>query len=103
MADEKLDKYISKLTQDIGDLSADIKKKETCFPTTIAIAIATPFVLWIILYFMKPSIVMKQDGDKQVRNTTKIFMWTIGLSILVWGGLYGYSKYFGSGKICSRK
>ncbi len=64
--------------------------------------VVVPLVIFVILYLMSPSFVMTQEivketanPDKSIRSSGKVFMWTIGLTLLVWGAIYGYCRYKG--------
>lgn len=70
-----------------------IKTKETAIPMSVMIGAAVPFIILIILYVLQPKFVTKKEGDKQVRDGTKIFYWTLGLTIVIWGAMYGWVYY----------
>jgi hypothetical protein len=57
--------------------------------------IAIPLILFVLLYMLSPSFIMKTENEKKMRDGSKLFMWTAGLTVLSWGGLYGYYKYKG--------
>lgn len=78
------------------------KSLNDCVPKVVIYGAVAFVAVWLILYFMQPKFVKSQDGDKLVRNKSKVFFWTLGLSALLWAGLYAWSKYgSGAGLICA--
>lgn len=62
---------------------------------TMMISCAVPIVVFLGLYSFSPSIVMEEDNGKPVRSTKKVLMWSTLITILIWGGIYGYNSYKG--------
>jgi hypothetical protein len=63
----------------------------TCFPTLTVIAVAIPIAVFLGLYFINPKLVQVKDGIKQVRSNTKVFLWTVVFTLILWAALYTYS------------
>ena len=88
----------------VQQLQAELEKakaalsSETCTPLTTIIAVVTPVVIFLALFFVTPSFVTVDDEGKPVRNIKKVFMWTVGLTLVVWAGLYGYTRYTSGGQ-----
>lgn len=85
--------------------SRKLALKEWCFPTLMIAGIVAPFVILILLYFLQPSFVQKQDGDKYVRDGRKIFYWSMAMTLILWLGFYLYSYCMGfnaANMLCSR-
>jgi hypothetical protein len=82
----------------------DQENIERCLPMTWIIGIATPFLIWLVLYFTSPSIVQRRDSNRYVRDSGKVFMWTVGATLVVWVGLILYSYCIGNRKVmfCSK-
>ena len=75
----------------------------SCSPTMMVAAVAVPIVVVLLLYFFKPSFVQKKEGGKLARDKSKIFMWTVGITLVLWGAMYGitYAGYGGSSVVCT--
>lgn len=65
-----------------------LTSKERSLPTIVIVGAVIPFVLLLVLFLVQPSIVQKKEGNKYVRDSKKIFYWTIGLTLVAWLGLY---------------
>lgn len=85
----------AQLEQSIAKTSQTLKAKERCFPTMLIAAAVFPLIIFGILFFWQPSIVQRKEGSKNVRDNKKVFYWTLGLTVLVWAGMYGYSYWAG--------
>lgn len=96
---------IERLQASLDEKTKSVSAKEKCFPTLLVTGIAVPFLLFIILFFLKPSFVQKQEGNKYVRDHRKIFFYSMALTLLVWLGMYLYSYcigYSNAGMVCTR-
>lgn len=89
---------LSQQIEKINKASESALKKEKCFPTTTVAAIAAPFIAGLGLYFLQPSFVQKQEGGKYVRDSKKILLWTLGLSMIVWIALFLFTYCKGGAK-----
>jgi hypothetical protein len=85
---EGLEKKLQEATQGVS-------KQDSCFPTLMVIGIAIPFVLLLLLFFLQPSFVQKKEGTKYVRDGKKVFYWSLGITLVMWVGLYLYSYCLG--------
>lgn len=86
---------VAQLEQSIAQTSQTVKSKERCIPYMIIAGAIFPVLLGLILYFAQPAIVQTKEGGKMVRSTKKLFYWTIGITLLVWCLMYGYSWWSG--------
>src|SRR5690348_15878779 len=94
---------MSAFDQEIDQLSKQLGMEGPgCFPTMIIVAIAIPIVLWLLLYFVSPSFVQVKDGSSFVRSNKKVVMWTFGLSVVLWLGLwlFTYCQGYQSHQLC---
>ncbi len=83
-----------------------IESKEKCFPIMIIIGAVAPVLVWLVLYFLQPSFVQKKEGDVYVRNNTKVFYWTVLITLIIWVAMYLFSFCSGSKAIpmfCTRR
>jgi len=110
----ELEKQISNLTEKLENTpvspvtpSSTSNLKENicstlkhCSLKLYSIVAVIPVVLFMFLYFVKPRFVKSKVGSKYVRSNKKVFSWTIFLSIILWGFVYGYNKYNSLGYIC---
>jgi hypothetical protein len=88
MSSSPFQEKIQKLQAATEEGQRKLESKERSIPTQVIIGIAIPFVVLIVLIFVQPSIVQKKEGSKYVRDSTKIFYWTVGLTLAGWLGLY---------------
>ena len=79
---------IQKLQAATEEGQRKMEAKERSIPTTVIIGAIIPFVLMLFFFIVQPSIVQKKEGGKYVRDTKKMFYWTIGLTLVSWLGLY---------------
>ena len=66
----------------------------SCMPKTLIVGIVAPLLIFLVLFFWAPGLVQKKEGEKSRRDGKKVFGWTVGLTLLVWAGLCGYSQYY---------
>jgi hypothetical protein len=97
---------VEELQRELDADASKISLKEKCLPTVIIIGIAIPFVIWGALFFFATKIpfVSKQEGQKRVRQNSKVFYWTLGFTLLTWVGMYIWAWMIGydiGGMICS--
>ena len=83
---------IDKLQDDLQTISINeninINEKSTwCVSYEMMISIAAPIITLLVLYFWSPSFVMS-DGKL---SWSKVLMYTVGVSVLVWGSVYLYN------------
>ena len=96
---------VSELQSHVSAVTDQASNKEKCVPTMLIAGIVTPFLVWILLYFLQPSFVQKKEGAKYVRSGTKVFYWAIIISVVIWIAMYlftwckGYDK---AAMICRR-
>ncbi len=100
---DKYSKRIEILESKLRKTGEKMSKKETCWPFHVILGGITPFLIGIILWFVKPGFVTKKDGSDVVMDYSKVLMWDIGITIILWAALYGHYYYFGSsGKVCAK-
>ncbi len=90
---------LDKLTDALDASTRRVSVKDQCFPTVIAIGVVVPFATMLVLFLTKPKFVQKKEGNKSLRDSTKIFWYTLGLTMLIWGGMYVANKYHGFDKL----
>ena len=57
-------------------------------------AAVVPVLIAGVLYTMQPKFVSKKcKGGKTKLVVSKLIKWTVGITILLWMGLYGYMRY----------
>lgn len=89
-------------SQRVADLQARIDNasakyaKSKCMPTALLIGLAVPIIVGLVLYIFKFKFVSKKDeaGD-MVRDTKKIFIYTLVITAVAWAILYGVVQYYG--------
>jgi uncharacterized membrane protein len=62
-------------------------------------AIATPIIAFLGLYLLSPGFVCtgpvkNSKNKKSVRSTKRVFLYSLGISVLVWLSMYTYTSYF---------
>lgn len=78
-----------------------LKSKVSCLPSSFVYAIITFIALWAGLFVLSPKFVCRKEGDRYLRDNTKVFFWSLGLGVAVGVGMMVYGKYRGTGAICS--
>lgn len=86
-----LERRIAELEQQLNEGPASTDKSGNS--NIYIIGIIIPIVVWLFLYFWKPSIVRDKEGDHEPRNTTKVFFYTVLITALAWGALYILKRY----------
>jgi hypothetical protein len=84
---------VQKLTLELKN-AQDVMASESYMSTSMIIAAITPIVVFLALYFIDFKYLQKEEGGVSVRDVKKIFLVTALISALVWGGIYGYTKYY---------
>lgn len=74
---------------------------EKCIPMTSIAAAVAPVLFFLALYFITPGFVRRSEGGKEVRDMKKVFMWTVILTLVSWGGMYLFT-YYQSASVCAR-
>ena len=91
---------MSTLQSRVDDLKAELDDVETttkggnwmkCMSVTLMAGIATPFILALVLYFLKPGFVQKKKGSTTVRDSKKLIQWTVVFTVVIWISLYLYT------------
>lgn len=71
-----------------------IKSDKKEIPWKMVIGVASPVLIFALLYIIQPKMVKKKEGSQHVRSNTRVFVLTLVLSALVWGGIYLYNRYY---------
>jgi len=87
---------VKQLEQELAKAQTSIATS-SCISGTIILAVAAPIVSFLALYLIKPWFV-DEDGGKSERSLKKVIMWTVVLTLITWGCIYGYSVYTGGPK-----
>ena len=101
---------LSQKIQELQDITAEgerkIGAKERCVPTMAIAGAVIPLLAFLFFFFLQPGVVQKKEGNKFVRDGKKVFYWTIGVTLVLWVGMYiftycrGYQK---SSMFCLKK
>lgn len=95
----------SKFRDTYNKLSAELDGKKTswmnCINMLWVIAILIPIIIGLLLFFVNPSFLQKKEGGKQVRNMKKFWIWTISVTLVLWGLLFLYTYCAGYDKVSS--
>ena len=94
----RLKRELDLLEQSSGDAP------EKCIPTMYIAAGIAPVLVFLILWFLSPGFVQKKEGEKYSRSTSKVFMWTLLSTAMLWIGMYvfTYCDSFVNTSICAR-
>jgi len=95
MSNLSFEEKVEQLQQELDSVSKCINTQDKCLPITLIIAALTPVVVALALYFGKFGFVTKKEGNKVVRSASKIFQYTIILTVVVWIILFGVLYGFG--------
>lgn len=87
-----------------GDSIANLQKKvedlagvsqANCFPTVLVSAILTPVIVWVILYFLQPNFVRRQEGNASLQDNSKVLVYTIIITAIIYAVGFGVSYFAG--------
>lgn len=101
-----LQKRIDELSRLIRQKKEAISRKERCLPTMLIAGVVAPIIVWLLLYFIQPRFVQTKEGSKYTRSNTKVFYWTILVTVIIWVGMYLWTWCQGYGNIsmlCARR
>lgn len=90
---QQLEKELAKNAKSLEDTVAPASSGMSWL--TIS-AITAPIVVFLSLYLFSPKFVClpaSKNSKKSVRSTKRVFLFSLGVSILIWMSLYGYSQY----------
>lgn len=97
---------VNELQAHINKANGKIANKEKCIPTMTIVAAVIPFIVWALLFFLKPSFTMQDKNGEYVRNGKKIALWTTVTTGTLWLALYLFTYcrgYKGSSAFCKKK
>lgn len=97
---------VAGLQKEITAVAGKAAGKEKCIPTMLIAGIVAPILVWVLLFFLQPSFVQKKEGVKYVRDNTKVFYWTVLVTVVIWIAMYLFTYcqgYEGAAMLCSRK
>lgn len=103
---EGFKKKVEEIQSQLEKMSTKANSKEKCIPTMLIAGVVTPLLLFMLLFFLKPSFVQKKDGNRYERDNTKVFYWTVLATGVVWISMYLYtycSGYQKGAMLCARK
>jgi len=100
----KFKERVSELSEKLKNATQKLSDKEKCIPTMLIAAVIVPILVWILLYFLKPKFVQKQEGGKFVRDGTKVFYWTVLATVVVWICMYlfTYCQGYTGASVCAK-
>jgi heme/copper-type cytochrome/quinol oxidase subunit 2 len=84
---------ISTFKETLNRIDKEIECQNSCISTLTIVAIAMPFIIWLLLFFIKPSFVKNELNE---RSTKKVVTWTVILTAISWAILFGYSYFTGN-------
>lgn len=58
------------------------------------VAMLSPIAVWGILWKLQPSFVKMYNGVEYVRDSGKVFMYTIAITVVLWTITYLYIKFY---------
>lgn len=91
--DDGFDKAIAELQAKLDACEVTVKKSEGAMSPLLVTAMVAPMILFTLLYMLKPSFVTSEDAKgTRVRDKKKVFLWTLGVTLLLWGALYLYAQ-----------
>jgi ABC-type arginine transport system permease subunit len=67
-----------------------LSQQKKCVPTYVIVGIVIPLLIFIVLYFFKPSFTLKEENGEKVRNTKRIFLSVFISTLVAWGLMYAY-------------
>lgn len=82
---------IDRLSNLVEAKTSEVETKASCFSIPLAIGVATPFALAVVLWLIKPRFVTKKVQDKPVIDSKKLLQWTIIMTLIIWIALYLYT------------
>ena len=69
-------------------------KSKDLWSTQNMVLIATPIAMFVLLFFLKPKFVTKEnDKGERTRCLMKLVIWSLVLSGIGLAGMYGYKYY----------
>lgn len=103
---ESFKKKVEDIQAQLDKIGQKASSKEKCIPTMMIAGVIAPLLIFIVLFFLKPSFVQKKNGKRYERDNTKVFYWTVIVTAVVWLGMYMYtycSNYQKGAMLCARK
>lgn len=64
--------------------------EKKCVPTYVIVGVLIPLVLFFVLYFFKPSFIMKEENGEEIRNTKRMFVTILLITLAAWILMYFY-------------
>ena len=97
MASKSWEDKIAELETRLSECSKKVKCADApCMSPQVIICLVAPILIFLALYFLKPSFVQRSDGGKAQRNTKKVFLFTLLFTAIIWGLVYCYNRATGS-------
>jgi len=90
---------VKQLSAAIDAGSRKISAKDQCFPTVIGIGAVVPFATMLILFLTRPGFVKRYEGNRSSLNVPKLFWYSMGITLVVWGMMYIFNMYKGFDKL----
>jgi hypothetical protein len=103
---EDFKRRVNELQSHISAASDKASKKEKCLPTMLIAGVAAPFFVALVLYFLQPSFVQTKEGTKYVRSSTKVFYYTVAVTVVLWIVMYLFTYCAGwnsAAMLCASK
>lgn len=93
---------MSSFADQVRSISDAVGEQSGCFPTFMVIGAFVPLVIFLLLYFVQPSFVQVKDGSSFSKSNKKIGLWTLGVTMLIWAGmfLFTYCQGYGHHEVC---
>lgn len=90
---------VDQLSAAIDEGHRRVSIKDQCFPTAVATGVVAPFATMLILFLSKPSFVRRSEGTRSVLSVKKMFWYTLGITILIWGMMYIFNMFRGFDRV----
>lgn len=92
--EKKIEQLQSRLDQTKKKVTSNIST-ETIL---LGVGAAAPIIIGGSLYLFSPKFVLTEENGKMTRSNTKLAIWTIAPTLLIWAALYGYVYFSKSRK-----
>ena len=88
---KSFEEEIQSLRQETEMVNNNLNKKKKGLPVMLIAGCAVPILIIFILYILQPSFVQRQDGEDYIRDNTKLFKWSLLISVIIWIIMYIFS------------
>jgi hypothetical protein len=86
---------VQQLSAAIDEGTRKVSLKDQCFPTVVGIGVVVPFGTMLVLFLTRPYFVRKYEGNKSTLNVKRLFWYSMGITLLIWGMMYLFNLFKG--------